>query len=176
MVYLCVFVLVFVCARLSQMSLHILFVTLNRCHSSIAQLSNTGDDLGKEHERFLAEEIIKGPVFVTNYPRSIKPFYMRRDEDVDSSLGSRGETVAAVDLILPDIGEVVGGGQREERLDVLVGSMHDAGLCNSDGSGAGSLDWYVDLRRYGSVPHAGFGLGFDRYLQFITGMHNIRDV
>ncbi len=121
-----------------------------------------GMDLQAEHERFLCEQLAGRPVIVTNYPKGIKPFYMRLDEG--------GETVAAMDVLVPGIGELVGGSQREERLDLLTARMEEAGL---------DLDeyaWYLDLRRYGSVPHAGFGLGFERLVQFVTGMANIRDV
>ncbi len=121
-----------------------------------------GIDLQAEHERFLCEELAGRPVIVTNYPKEIKPFYMRMDDD--------GRTVAAMDVLVPGIGELVGGSQREERLDPLVARMEEAGLDLEEYS------WYLDLRRYGSVPHSGFGLGFERLVQFVTGMGNIRDV
>ncbi|MBP5319697.1 MAG: asparagine--tRNA ligase [Kiritimatiellae bacterium] len=121
-----------------------------------------GMDMQSEHERFLTEEIFKGPVIVTDYPEAIKAFYMRRNDD--------GKTVAAMDVLLPEVGEIIGGSQREERLDVLEQVMHEKGL-PLENYGA-----YLDLRRYGSVPHAGFGLGFERLVQICTGMHNIRDV
>jgi asparaginyl-tRNA synthetase len=121
-----------------------------------------GMDLQSEHERFLAEELFKGPVVVTDYPAEIKAFYMRRNDD--------NKTVAAMDVLLPEVGEIIGGSQREERLDVLEATLRSAGL---DPAGYAQ---YLDLRRYGSVPHAGFGLGFERLVQFCTGMHNIRDV
>jgi len=121
-----------------------------------------GMDMQSEHERYLAEEAFKGPVVVTDYPAEIKAFYMRRNDD--------GKTVAAMDVLLPDVGEIIGGSQREERLDVLSTVMRKCGL-NPEEYMA-----YLDLRRYGSVPHAGFGLGFERMVQFCTGMHNIRDV
>ncbi|MCI5135130.1 MAG: asparagine--tRNA ligase, partial [Candidatus Electrothrix sp. AW2] len=121
-----------------------------------------GSDLQAEHERFLCEEIARRPVIVTNYPQTIKPFYMRQNED--------GKTVAAMDILLPGIGELVGGSQREERLDILTARMQETGLDLEEYS------WYLDLRRYGTVPHAGFGLGFERLIQFVTGMSNIRDV
>ncbi|MGD9813171.1 MAG: asparagine--tRNA ligase [Bacilli bacterium] len=120
-----------------------------------------GMDLQGEHERFLTDEIIKGPVFVTDYPAEIKSFYMRLNDD--------GKTVAACDLLVPAIGELVGGSQREERYDLLKKKMDDLG--NSAG-----LEWYLDLRKYGGVPHAGFGIGFDRLMMYLTGMSNIRDV
>jgi len=121
-----------------------------------------GMDMQSEHERYLAEEVFKGPVVVTDYPEAIKAFYMRRNSD--------GRTVAAMDVLLPEVGEIIGGSQREERLDVLEASMRKSGLDPED------YGPYLDLRRYGSVPHAGFGLGFERLIQFCTGMHNIRDV
>jgi len=121
-----------------------------------------GIDLQAEHERFLCEQVAKAPVIVTNYPQEIKPFYMRLDDD--------GRTVAAMDILVPGIGELVGGSQREERYQVLATRMAAAGL------DPGQYGWYLDLRRYGSVPHAGFGLGFERLVQFVTGMQNIRDV
>lgn len=121
-----------------------------------------GMDMQSEHERYLAEEVFKGPVVVTDYPEAIKAFYMRRNGD--------GKTVAAMDVLLPEVGEIVGGSQREERLDVLEAAMRKSGLNPEDYAP------YLDLRRYGSVPHAGFGLGFERMVQFCTGMHNIRDV
>lgn len=121
-----------------------------------------GEGLQTEHERYIAEEHVKGPVTIYNYPKSIKPFYMRQNDD--------GKTVAAMDLLVPGIGEIIGGSQREERLDVLRAAMEHHGLSEEDYS------WYVDLRRYGSVPHAGYGLGFERLLMFVTGVSNIRDV
>jgi asparaginyl-tRNA synthetase len=121
-----------------------------------------GDNLQSEHERFLAEEHFKCPVTVYNYPKEIKPFYMRLNDD--------DKTVTAMDVLVPGIGEIVGGSQREERLDVLEANMERHGLSKEDYS------WYLDLRRYGSVPHSGFGLGFERMLMFVTGMANIRDV
>jgi asparaginyl-tRNA synthetase len=121
-----------------------------------------GEGLQTEHERYLAEEHVRGPVTIFNYPKAIKPFYMRQNED--------GRTVAAMDLLVPGIGEIIGGSQREERLDVLLEAMRVHGLSESD------YDWYLDLRRYGSVPHAGYGMGFERLLMFVTGVSNIRDV
>ncbi len=121
-----------------------------------------GHDLQSEHERYLTDEVVKGPVIVTDYPKEIKAFYMR--------LNSDEKTVAAMDVLLPRIGEIIGGSQREERLDVLEMRMEKAGVPKKD------LQWYLDLRRYGSAPHAGFGLGFERLVQYITGMANIRDV
>lgn len=121
-----------------------------------------GIDLQTEHERFLTEEIFKKPLFVTDYPKDIKAFYMRLNED--------GKTVAACDLLVPGVGEIVGGSQREERLDVLTRRMEELGLCEKD------YWWYLDLRKYGGVKHAGYGLGLERIILYITGMSNIRDV
>ncbi|QZZ21043.1 asparagine--tRNA ligase [Leptothermofonsia sichuanensis E412] len=121
-----------------------------------------GLDMQSEHERYLAETYFKKPVIVTNYPAKIKAFYMRLDED--------GQTVAAMDILAPKIGEIIGGSQREERLDVLERRIQAVGLDPKP------YWWYLDLRRYGTVPHAGFGLGFERLVQFMTGMGNIRDV
>lgn len=121
-----------------------------------------GLDLQSEHERYLAEELFKKPVIVTDYPQEIKAFYMRQNPD--------GKTVRAMDVLAPKVGEIIGGSQREERLDILQKRM-EALQINTD-----ELWWYLDLRRYGTVPHAGFGLGFERVVQFMTGMANIRDV
>ncbi len=121
-----------------------------------------GLDLQSEHERYLSEEIFQCPITVTDYPASIKPFYMRVNDD--------HKTVAAMDILVPGIGEIVGGSQREERYEVLEARMIEAGIDLAD------YDWYMDLRRYGSVPHSGFGLGFERLVQFVTGMANIREV
>ncbi|MBD0268407.1 MAG: asparagine--tRNA ligase [Cyanobacteria bacterium Co-bin8] len=121
-----------------------------------------GIDLQSEHERYLAEELFKKPVIVTDYPTGIKAFYMRLSDD--------GKTVRAMDVLAPKVGEIIGGSQREERLDVLERRIQEAGLPVED------YWWYLDLRRFGTVPHAGFGLGFERLVQFMTGMANIRDV
>ncbi|MCG9736583.1 asparagine--tRNA ligase [Shewanella insulae] len=121
-----------------------------------------GIDLQSEHERFLAEEHFKAPVVVKNYPKDIKAFYMRLNED--------GKTVAAMDVLAPGIGEIIGGAQREERLDVLDTRLDEMGLSKED------YWWYRDLRRYGTVPHSGFGLGFERLVSYVTGVSNIRDV
>ncbi len=121
-----------------------------------------GIDLQSEHERFLAEEYFKKPVFLTDYPREIKPFYMRANDD--------GKTVAAMDLLVPRIGELIGGSQREERLDRLEARMDEMNLEKD------AYWWYLDSRRFGTVPHSGFGLGFERFLMMITGITNIRDV
>ena len=121
-----------------------------------------GNDLQTEHERFLTEETFKKPVIVTDYPSAIKPFYMRLSDD--------GSTVAAMDVLVPKIGEIIGGAQREDRLEVLAERMRQSGMNPEE------YWWYLDLRRYGTVPHAGFGLGLERTVQFATGMANIRDV
>ncbi len=121
-----------------------------------------GVDLKSEHERYLSEQVYRLPMIVSDYPASIKPFYMRVNED--------GTTVAAMDILVAGIGEIVGGSQREERYDVLLGRMQQAGIDDEE------YRWYLELRKYGTAPHSGFGLGFERLLQFVTGMHNIRDV
>ncbi len=121
-----------------------------------------GSDLQSEHERYLTDKIFKGPVVVTDYPKEIKAFYMRLNPD--------GKTVAAMDVLVPKIGEIIGGSQREERLEVLEDRMRQAGMPVE------GMQWYLDLRRFGTAPHAGFGLGFERFVQYITGMTNIRDV
>lgn len=121
-----------------------------------------GIDMQSEHERYLVEKHFKKPVIVRNYPKDIKAFYMRQNDD--------GKTVAAMDILAPGIGEIVGGSQREERLEKLEARMKDMHISTEE------LNWYLDTRRYGTVPHAGFGLGFERMVQFVTGMTNIRDV
>ena len=121
-----------------------------------------GSDLQTEHERYLTEQIFKKPVFVTDYPKEIKSFYMRLNDD--------GKTVAAMDLLVPGVGEIIGGSQREERLDVLLSRMNELGLKEED------YWWYLNLRKYGGTKHAGFGLGFERIVMYITGVSNIRDV
>jgi len=121
-----------------------------------------GTDLQAEHERYLTEQVFKCPVILYNYPRAIKPFYMRLNDD--------GKTVRAMDVLVPGVGEIIGGSQREERLDVLEMRMQEQGLHAAD------YWWYLDLRRYGTVPHSGFGLGLERVLQFVTALANIRDV
>jgi asparaginyl-tRNA synthetase len=121
-----------------------------------------GCDLQTEHERYLTEQLFKKPVFVTDYPKEIKAFYMRLNDD--------GKTVAAADCLVPGIGEIIGGSQREERLEVLENRMQELGLSPED------YWWYLDLRRYGSTHHAGFGLGFERLIMYLTGISNIRDV
>jgi asparaginyl-tRNA synthetase len=136
--------------------------TLHRSGKDFEFPVEWGLDLQSEHERYLTEEAVGGPVFVTDYPAGIKAFYMRSNDD--------GRTVAAMDLLLPRVGEIIGGSQREERRDVLVGKMREAGIDPE------SLWWYLDTRRWGTCPHAGFGLGFERFLMYVTGMENIRDV
>ncbi|QTH64346.1 asparagine--tRNA ligase [Psychrosphaera ytuae] len=121
-----------------------------------------GIDLSSEHERYLAEEHVGAPIIMQNYPRDIKAFYMRQNDD--------GKTVAAMDVLAPGIGEIIGGSQREERLDVFDARLEEMGLDKEDYS------WYRDLRRYGTVPHSGFGLGFERLVAYVTGMQNVRDV
>ena len=121
-----------------------------------------GMDLNSEHEKYICEKIVDGPVFLTDYPKDIKAFYMRLNDD--------GKTVAACDLLVPHVGELVGGSQREERLDVLKARMEELGM------DVASYDWYLDLRRYGGCKHAGFGVGFERLIMYLSGMQNIRDV
>ena len=121
-----------------------------------------GQDLQAEHERYLTEQHFKSPVILYDYPRTIKPFYMRVNDD--------DRTVRAMDVLVPKVGEIIGGSQREERLDVLEARMREQGLDPA------AYWWYLDLRRYGTVPHSGFGLGLERVVQFVTGMANIRDV
>ncbi|EWH08593.1 asparaginyl-tRNA ligase [Catenovulum agarivorans DS-2] len=121
-----------------------------------------GIDLSSEHERYLAEKHVGGPVILQNYPKDIKAFYMRLNDD--------GKTVAAMDVLAPGIGEIIGGSQREDRLDILDARMHEVDLNPED------YYWYRDLRRYGSVPHGGFGLGFERLVAYVTGVQNVRDV
>jgi asparaginyl-tRNA synthetase len=121
-----------------------------------------GMDMQSEHERYLVEKHFKKPVIVTGYPKAIKAFYMRQNED--------GNTVAAMDILAPGIGEIVGGSQREERLEMLEQRMKEMKIPVEE------MWWYLDTRRFGTVPHAGFGLGFERMVQFVTGLTNIRDV
>ena len=135
---------------------------LSRCGEKFEFAPQWGHDLQAEHERYLTEQHCKSPVILFDYPSTIKPFYMRASDD--------GRTVRAMDVLVPGVGEIIGGSQREERLDVLDGRMREQGL-DPD-----SYWWYLDLRRYGTVPHSGFGLGLERVVQFTTGMANIRDV
>jgi asparaginyl-tRNA synthetase len=121
-----------------------------------------GLELQTEHERYLTEQVYHCPVFVKDYPKDVKAFYMRQNDD--------GKTVAAADLLVPGVGEIIGGSQREERLDVLEQRIAELGM------DLGQYDWYLELRKYGGVKHAGFGLGFERMVMYVTGMQNIRDV
>jgi asparaginyl-tRNA synthetase len=121
-----------------------------------------GVDLQSEHERYITEKVFGKPVFLTDYPKEIKSFYMRQNDD--------GKTVAAADLLVPGVGEIVGGSQREERYDVLDARCKELGMDMSE------YQWFLDLRKYGGVKHAGFGLGFERMVMYLTGMQNIRDV
>lgn len=123
---------------------------------------NWGDDLQTEHERYLTEEVFHGPIFVTDWPKEIKAFYMRQNDD--------GKTVAAMDCLVPGVGEIVGGSQREERYDVLMDRIRELDLDPEE------YWWYMELRKYGCAKHAGFGLGFERFIMYVTGMSNIRDV
>ncbi|MGB0595610.1 MAG: asparagine--tRNA ligase [Rubripirellula sp.] len=135
---------------------------LTSCNENFDYPVSWGTDLQAEHERYLTEKHVQGPLILTDYPSSIKPFYMRVSDD--------GKTVAAMDVLVPGVGEIIGGSQREERLDVLTARMDEAGLEQEE------YWWYLDLRRFGTVPHAGFGLGLERAVQYVTGMTNIRDV
>ena len=135
---------------------------LQKCDKEFQYPVEWGIDLQTEHERYLSEEVFKRPVFVTDYPKDIKAFYMRLNDD--------GKTVAAADLLAPGVGEIIGGSQREERLDVLESRMEELGLNKED------YWWYLELRKYGETKHSGFGLGFERILMYLTGMSNIRDV
>ena len=135
---------------------------LKACGETFDYGVDWGTDLQAEHERYLTEKHVNGPLILTDYPASIKPFYMRVSDD--------GKTVAAMDVLVPGVGEIIGGSQREERLDTLTSRMQEGGL-NQDDYG-----WYLDTRRFGTVPHAGFGLGLERAVQYVTGMTNIRDV
>jgi asparaginyl-tRNA synthetase len=121
-----------------------------------------GSDLQSEHERYLCEQVFKGPIVMVDYPREIKAFYMKLNED--------GKTVRAMDVLVPKVGEIIGGSQREDDCAILVDRIKEMGLNPDD------YWWYLDLRKFGSVPHSGFGLGFERLVQFVTGLSNIRDV
>ena len=131
---------------------------------------NWGDDLASEHERFLVEEYFKKPVIMTNYPKAIKAFYMKIDEEESGYNGKSGQTVQGTDVLFPQIGEIIGGSVREENYDKLMGEIQARNIPMKD------MSWYLDTRKYGSCPHAGFGLGFERLILFVTGMQNIRDV
>lgn len=136
--------------------------TLQNCGEKFQYPVEWGIDLQTEHERYLTEKVFKKPIFVTDYPKDIKAFYMRLNDD--------GKTVAACDMLVPGVGEIVGGSQREERIDVLRSRMRELDLDEKD------YWWYMQLRKYGGVKHAGYGLGFERMIMYITGMSNIRDV
>ena len=123
--------------------------------------TNWGDELQTEHERYLTEVHYGAPVIVTDYPKSFKAFYMKQNED--------GKTVRAMDLLVPGVGELIGGSEREEKLEALLKAIEEKGMDRKP------LDWYLDLRRWGSCPHGGFGLGFERAVMYVTGMSNIRD-
>jgi len=138
---------------------------LNKSGKNFEFPTHWGADLQSEHERYLTEELFKKPVIVTDYPKEIKAFYMRSNDD--------GKTVAAMDVLAPRIGEIIGGSQREERHDVLQSRIHDMA---AHGMNEASYWWYLDLRRFGGVEHAGFGMGFERMMMYLTGMKNIRDV
>ena len=149
-------------ARFERMSYSEAVERLQRSGKSFEFPVEWGCDLQSEHERYLTEQVVGGPVFVTDYPAAIKAFYMRLNDD--------GKTVAAMDLLVPRVGEIIGGSQREDRHDVLLQRMAAWKIAPE------SLPWYLDIRRWGSCPHAGFGLGFERLLMYLTGMENIRDV
>ncbi len=131
---------------------------------------NWGDDLASEHERYLVEEYFKKPVIMTNYPKAIKAFYMKIDAEESGYDGRCGQTVQGTDVLFPQIGEIIGGSVREESYEKLMGEIEARGIPMKD------MGWYLDTRKYGSCPHAGFGLGFERLILFVTGMQNIRDV
>jgi asparaginyl-tRNA synthetase len=135
---------------------------LENCGKDFEFPVSWGIDLSSEHERYLAEEHVGAPIIMQNYPKDIKAFYMRLNDD--------NKTVAAMDVLAPGIGEIIGGSQREERLDVFDDRLEEMGLSKED------YGWYRDLRRYGTVPHSGFGLGFERLVAYVTGMQNVRDV
>jgi asparaginyl-tRNA synthetase len=137
--------------------------TLQNCEQKFTYPVIWGNDLQTEHERYLTEKLFIGPVGVINYPRSLKPFYMRVNDD--------GKTVAAMDILLPGVGEIIGGSQREERSEILISRLKETGI-----EDLLPYQWYLDLRKYGTVPHSGFGLGFERILMYVTGITNIRDV
>ncbi|MCY1546417.1 Asparagine--tRNA ligase [compost metagenome] len=126
-----------------------------------------GIDLQSEHERYLVEKHFKKPVILTNYPKEIKAFYMKQDDDLN---GAPGPTVRAMDVLFPGIGEIIGGSQREDDYDKLVSRVKEVGIDPEN------IWWYLETRKFGSAPHAGFGLGFERLVLFVTGMTNIRDV
>ncbi|MFP1748340.1 asparagine--tRNA ligase [Lonsdalea quercina] len=152
----------FIHADFSQVDYTDAITILENCGEKFENPVSWGIDLSSEHERYLAEKHFKAPVVVKNYPKDIKAFYMRMNDD--------GKTVAAMDVLAPGIGEIIGGSQREERLDHLDRRLEEMGLNKED------YGWYRDLRRYGTVPHSGFGLGFERLVAYVTGVQNVRDV
>ncbi|PXZ03334.1 asparagine--tRNA ligase [Gilliamella apicola] len=152
----------FINADFAQVDYTDAITILQNCKVKFENPVSWGIDLASEHERYLAEQHFKAPVVVKNYPKDIKAFYMRMNDD--------GKTVAAMDVLAPGIGEIIGGSQREERLDMLDKRMDELGLKKED------YWWYRDLRRYGTVPHSGFGLGFERLIVYVTGVQNVRDV
>ncbi|OCG28098.1 asparagine--tRNA ligase [Gilliamella sp. wkB108] len=152
----------FINADFAQVDYTDAITILQNCNAKFENPVSWGIDLASEHERYLAEQHFKAPVVVKNYPKDIKAFYMRMNDD--------GKTVAAMDVLAPGIGEIIGGSQREERLEMLDKRMDEMGLKKED------YWWYRDLRRYGTVPHSGFGLGFERLIVYVTGVQNVRDV
>jgi asparaginyl-tRNA synthetase len=149
-------------SRFTHMSYTRAIAELEKAHQPFEYKPYWGCDMQSEHEKYLTEKIAGGPVIVTDYPKEIKAFYMKQNDD--------GKTVRAMDVLVPRLGEIIGGSEREDRLDILQNRMAELGM------NAEAYDWYLDLRRYGSVPHSGFGLGFERLVQYVTGMANIRDV
>ena len=135
---------------------------LTKCGENFKYPVYWGVDLQTEHERYLTEKVYKKPIFLIDYPKDIKAFYMRLNDD--------GKTVAAKDLLVPGVGEIIGGSQREERIDILTARMAELGLMEED------YWWYLNHRKYGGTKHAGFGLGFERIIMYLTGVSNIRDV
>jgi len=135
---------------------------LSKCNEKFAYPVYWGCDLQTEHERYLTEQLFRRPVFVTDYPREIKAFYMKLNED--------GKTVAAMDCLVPGIGEIIGGSQREENFDILKARIDELGMSEDE------YKYYLDIRRFGTTRHAGFGLGFERVVMYLTGVGNIRDV
>jgi asparaginyl-tRNA synthetase len=145
------------------MSYHEAVKALSKANDKFSVPIHDGMDLQREHEKYLCEVLLENvPVFVVRWPKAMKPFYMKTASD--------GQTVENLDLLLPNVGELVGGSVREERLDVLEANMKAKGMNRN-----AELDWYLELRRFGTVPHGGFGLGFERFVQFLTGMKNIKD-
>ncbi|MCT4697162.1 MAG: asparagine--tRNA ligase [Candidatus Cardinium sp.] len=147
-------------ARITYTEAIAILAASNKHGQFVYPITGWGMDLQSEHERYLVEHHFKRPVVVTDYPKAIKAFYMRQNDD--------GKTVAAMDILFPGVGEIIGGSQREERMDYLTAVMQHIGIQN--------LNWYLDTRRFGTIPHSGFGLGLDRFVLFVTGMENIRDV